>query len=229
MPNYDCPDYQHIILIVTNPAVSDCPDWQEQVTGPSGGVVPGTTSFIIDYPPDFAPGPTLLLTWTGDAICMPYTTVQLANGTIYGAYFKCIQSGPCAGAQFYITGAGASFTSGENYVSLWSSSGTGLSAQIAKTASGTVEANFNSLGPQTVNWATPTTVVAGAYYWLFVLINATTRPTLGFLQYSAPVALLQEYNGWISVKTNCTDITLANLQAGLNVTQSFPFAYLNNF
>jgi hypothetical protein len=100
------------------------------------------------------------------------TPLITSTGTIYLIRLQCRRPETWTNRHLGITTAGSTLTSGQNFVGLYSSSGTrvAVSADITSTFAGTA-------GEKTIPFATPASVTPG-FYWGAILCNGSTPVTL---------------------------------------------------
>lgn len=107
----------------------------------------------------------------GDLSCVTGTQGS-TSGQIVVARMLCTKSGTTTGAMVGYGTAGATLTSGQNFLALYSIDGAtrlGLTADQAAAWVGAV-------GAKSAAWASSFAVVAGTEYWFALLLNGTTSP-----------------------------------------------------
>lgn len=174
MSQYDCPDYEHIVTIVTGSGVTDCPDWQEQVVGPGGGTIPGVTSSN-----DWAPGDFGLKGWNINPFVLGAGAAQsIYTGTLQLFPIKIATTGTITNIGFTYFGSGVTYTAHENFVGIYTTTFTngvaGTFTQQASSAAGALETAL-AFGPGMVFTAlsSPYSVTAGTVIWAALLVNWT--------------------------------------------------------
>jgi hypothetical protein len=115
------------------------------------------------------PADNNLLAWTYDP-SMATTGALLTNGTVYLSALYPARSTNVTKLYFHIGTAGVTATAGQNFVGLYNSAGTLLQ-------SAGVDANVTTTGLQTVT-ITSQAVTAGSMYWVAMVFNAATAPTI---------------------------------------------------
>lgn len=94
---------------------------------------------------------------------------------------------------WWVTGAGVTPTATQNEVGIYNSSGTLL-------ASANVDADVTSTGLKTTTIAS-TALAAGSFYWVAVLVNAATPPSLAWVPSTALAGGSGPINVGLSVST----------------------------
>lgn len=113
--------------------------------------------------------PHALLAWTYDP-SMATTGALLTNGTIYLSALYPAVSTNVTKLYYHISTAGAAPVAGQNFVGLYNAAGTRLQTT-------NVDAGVTTTGLQTVT-ITSQAVTAGSMYWVAMVFNAGTAPTI---------------------------------------------------
>lgn len=107
--------------------------------------------------------------WTYDP-ALALNSSLLTNGTLYLSKVNIPDDVSVTKLYWWITAVGATPTAGQNWVGIYSAAGTLL-------ASAGVDADITSTGLKTTTIAS-TALTAGSFYWVALLFNAGTAPTL---------------------------------------------------
>lgn len=110
-----------------------------------------------------------LAAWSFDP-ALALNSSLLVNGTLYLSKLFISEAVTVTKLYWWVTTAGATPTAGQCQVGLYSSAGTRLAVT-------TVDADITSTGLKTTT-ITGQNLVAGAFYWVGLVFNATTAPTL---------------------------------------------------
>lgn len=131
----------------------------------------GLTAVTAQPAASWEPSDHNLVTWSYDAALTATSTTIPTNGCLYliGVYARTAFTTSTAYLSVPVTGSGA--TAGQNWIGLYNTSGV-LCA--SKGIDSTVTA---PIGLQTITWTSSYTGPAGMY-WIGLLFNATTNPTL---------------------------------------------------
>lgn len=185
MSQYDCPDYEYITTIVVGGTVTDCPDWQQQLTGPGGGVIPGITSGT-----DWAPGDFGLVGWSNPPWSTPFQSPTIfVTGTLVMWPIKITATGNVSQLGFNYVGSTTTFTASRNFIGLYSATYSGGNpvtfTLICTSAAGALETNLIAAatnGNGMIFTAIPSTAVtAGQVIYAGCLITFTGGTSPGYL------------------------------------------------
>jgi hyaluronoglucosaminidase len=138
---------------------------------PSGTVytVGGSVSSVTSK--QFDPEDQLYKGWAYDPIVAANNT-QPTSGQPILIKVKALQSGTINTIYLNVNNAGSGFTASSSFVALYNMSGTRLaqSADLATT--------LNTTGAKAISLTTSANVTGGSFYYIYVVVNATTMPAL---------------------------------------------------
>lgn len=110
-----------------------------------------------------------VVAWTYDPASAPNATL-LTNGTVYLSAVYVQRSVSVTKLYWWVTAAGATPTSSQNFVGIYDSTGSRLQTT-------NVDADISSTGLKTTT-ITSQALTAGSFYWVGFVFNAATAPTL---------------------------------------------------
>jgi hypothetical protein len=118
---------------------------------------------------EVTPSTNALIAWTHDPV-LAYNSTLLTNGTVYLSAVYAQRAVSVTKLHWWVTTAGATPTAGQNEVGLYNSSGTRLAAT-------NVDADISSTGMKSTT-ITSQALTAGSFYWVAMVFNAATAPTV---------------------------------------------------
>lgn len=146
----------------------------------NGGVGPAVAGPVISV----GPSDHGLIAWTQDPATVT-GTIALGAGQIWLQRVKATVSGPASNIHVDVQAVGAGLVSGQNFAALYSTAGERLGVTADQTAS------WGSVGNKSMALTAPAAVVAGTSYYVALLSNGTTPPTV---RRSTAVASLINFN-----------------------------------
>jgi hypothetical protein len=142
---------------------------------------------------------------------------QLSNGVVYLTRVDLAASGPVAKLYWWIAGNGASPVAGQNWAGLMDPSGTLLAAT-------NVDSVITSAGPKTTTISSQS-LLAGTFYWVALLFNASVPPTLtratGWTGVEAAANLNLAPAEYRFAKNGTGQTTLSSITPGSNTGTDF--------
>lgn len=167
----------------------------------------GVTSNALGVP---SPSNHLITAWTYDPVIAgastAFTNGQPRLNAIYPSKTQSVTK-----IYWWVSGAGATPTAGQNEVGIYDSAGN-------KLVSANVDAAISSTGLKTTTVAA-TALQAGQFYWVAALFNATTPPSLAWAPSSAVAAAAGPINvglGASNMRSGANGSALTALAATIN-------------
>lgn len=172
MSNYDTPDWQRIVTVVSGGAVSDAPDWQRVVTGPGAAPVGGGT------PTDWGPTAFGWSGWTDSIYGGGTVGRNFATGVIELSMFYCAITTTITQVIIQNPAIGGTLTANTNYVGFYTAPGSGgtpgAPQLLAHTATGAIDSAGTAGGYHAYALNNSISVTAGEVLYAAFLTNYTT-------------------------------------------------------
>lgn len=246
MSTFDCEDWEHVVTLVKAGGEVDCPDWQEQVVGPSGVPITGptgptgptggtgptgptggggglSTTNMFPYPTDSG-----FSGWSANVQDLGSQSLTPATGVVYTTAVKVVNPGAgiSNGATIMITALFSGLTANQCYLALWDQNFNNATP-LAVTAAGTLESALEgtpSHGYPSAfqeSWTASPTLTPGTTYNVCLLVNGTGMQPVGatfFLAINTGVV-----TNYRSLKTTTnTNTSLASNAFASHLVQSAP-------
>lgn len=186
MSNYDTPDWQRIVTVVSGGAVSDAPDWQRVVTGPGAAPVGGGTPF------DWNPATLGWLGWTAGLYSGMQVGRLFGTGQIQLSPFYVAVTGTISNILMCFPATGGTLTANENFAGFYTAPGSGGTPSapqlLAHTATGALDGVGATGGYHALALNNSISVTAGEVLYAAFLTNFTTGTGL-FWTGTSPLGL----------------------------------------